>query len=624
MTGETSRWRGRAETALIAVPILSLLACAIAWLRFGIDLPFLDDYRAIQRETALSLDLKDLFTPANDTLYPVGMALDALAQRYLSGNSIAYQFLSMLGLLGGLLWVQWRMLAACVQDKLILAALFATCVFMIQPGSYWGYQNLAYHQGLPTLFILGAIAVIVDRRWSPRWGAPAVVVLSALAGLTYVSGAVAAMACGLALLAVAAIDGGRDRATVIGGAAMTLASIPTMAAQAWAIFSVAGGRIHDPAAAWALPYEADFWWFILGTVARTMRLQMDYPELAMALAFAVVMLALGLAGWAVTRLSRHSAPDDDNTRRTGTVFIATSAFVLAYLFVLSAGRANLRAPGADAPLAVFASAYDKIFHYFWVTPLLPWIAAMLYAALRASWPAQHRRLPSAAGVFAALMCFGFAMLGGFSHAEYFRSIEKIRTETEVRCLQDALRRGGEIQCARIYSIDFTPALRYARTIGASWTRYFPLPPTPLDANDPPPLFRLSTADPAAIQVAGVAPPTRSDAGYAFPPGDDPIVIIPLPEGAGGRCRELEVTAAISTESADTAELFALPKGQPNFAAPPAASAAIPGGGVAAELSLSARSSTGFEDRIRFDPVAGHQPVLIKDLVIRCPSPAPAP
>ncbi len=40
MTAADSKWRHAAGTALIAVPILSLVFNAVSWLRYGIDLPF--------------------------------------------------------------------------------------------------------------------------------------------------------------------------------------------------------------------------------------------------------------------------------------------------------------------------------------------------------------------------------------------------------------------------------------------------------------------------------------------------------------------------------------------------------------------------------------------------------
>src|SRR5215208_100720 len=100
MTKSLENFLGR---LLIALPLLSLALCAIAWLRYGIDIPWFDDWRGYAAGTMNSLSPGHLFRPINDTLAPVGWVLDALAQRYLDGNSVAYQFLSMVTVLGSLL-----------------------------------------------------------------------------------------------------------------------------------------------------------------------------------------------------------------------------------------------------------------------------------------------------------------------------------------------------------------------------------------------------------------------------------------------------------------------------------------------------------------------------------------
>ena len=124
-----------------------------------IDLPFYDDWRAYIQGRAGLLDLGYLFTPENGTYYPVGKMLDAIAQRYLDGNSVAYQFLSMTIVLGSLLALQWRLLSFAMKDRLFAASAFSLTVFMLQPGSYWGHQNLAYHQAVPLLCLVAVLAL---------------------------------------------------------------------------------------------------------------------------------------------------------------------------------------------------------------------------------------------------------------------------------------------------------------------------------------------------------------------------------------------------------------------------------------------------------------------------------
>ena len=93
-----TRWLPR---LLVALPLASLALTLLAWLRFGIDMPWYDDWRTYDGGWAGSLAPRHLFQAINYTLSPIGIALDALAQRLLDGNAIAYQFLSMLAVLGG-------------------------------------------------------------------------------------------------------------------------------------------------------------------------------------------------------------------------------------------------------------------------------------------------------------------------------------------------------------------------------------------------------------------------------------------------------------------------------------------------------------------------------------------
>lgn len=108
----------------IGLPVLSLIISVLSWLRFGLDLPFVDDWRGYHSGRMHSLDFDYPFHPVNDTLTPVGFALDALAQRYLDGNSIAYQFLSMILVLGGLLLLQWKLLVMTLNDRFLVRLLF--------------------------------------------------------------------------------------------------------------------------------------------------------------------------------------------------------------------------------------------------------------------------------------------------------------------------------------------------------------------------------------------------------------------------------------------------------------------------------------------------------------------
>ena len=71
-----SRVRSCFVQLAFALPLLMLAMNVLAWLRWGTDLPFLDDWRAYDEKNALSLSPTRLFEAINNTITPVGLALD--------------------------------------------------------------------------------------------------------------------------------------------------------------------------------------------------------------------------------------------------------------------------------------------------------------------------------------------------------------------------------------------------------------------------------------------------------------------------------------------------------------------------------------------------------------------
>jgi hypothetical protein len=90
---------------LLATLPFALLLQLLAWLRWGIDVPYQDDWRIFILKEAGSFSLTDLLRPGNDSMYPTGKILDALSVRYLGYNSVIYQAVSLVGCLGSLLWL---------------------------------------------------------------------------------------------------------------------------------------------------------------------------------------------------------------------------------------------------------------------------------------------------------------------------------------------------------------------------------------------------------------------------------------------------------------------------------------------------------------------------------------
>lgn len=621
MPETSSRLRNAVIGILLAAPIANLVINGVSWLHYGIDLPLYDDFRPFLTRHAASFDLKGLFTPSNDTLYPVGMALDALAQRTLNGNAVAYQFISMMCMLGGLLWLQWRLLSAALEDRLHAAAAFSLSLLMLWPESYWGLQSLAYHHGLPILFLLSALAIILTTRCSARWAVPAVFLLGMLAGLSYISGAFAALAAAVTLVGLSFLVGPRFPALRSGGVALLIAGVVTVCAQVWVIVFHQRGHIHDPATAWAWPTESAFWMFLLGKIGRALALPFDRPGLSLF----IVLALLAFVGVLVVRLLRRLAHErshaPDGVMRTAVVFLTLTALIAAYLPLLAAGRAYWTAPETRTWMNMFIHGFAENYHSFWVTVLVPWIAAAGIVTWRgASRPQNTPRLYMAA-MGAGALVIGAVQAGAFDHSRYYRETTDRRMRTDVVCIRNILETGVH-ECPLIYAPQIVGALTYARQIGASFNKYFPLKPVPLGTEDPAPLFRLSR-DGEKVKYVNFSPLTPAAEGLTFETSEDPNIEVTLPPGSLAGCWEVEISMAVKSTQNDFAELFVLKSGQTAFAAP-AASFALTHAGMFTIVVLRAYSLQGFNETLRIDPVGSAQAITVKELEVRCRQNVPGP
>lgn len=605
---------------LLAAPIASLVINGISWLHYGIDLPFYDDVRPFLNRTAGSLDPRVLFVPSNDTLYPVGMALDALAQRYLDGNSIAYQFVSMMVMLGGLMWLQWRLLLSALQDRLQAAAAFSLTLFMLWPESYWGLQNLAYHHGLPLLFLLAALALILTTAWSAWWGVPTVFVLGVLAGLSYISGAFATLAAGLTLCVLAIYARAIIPALRSGGPSLLAAGVVTASAQLWVILGHQQGHISVPSAPWALPTDAGFWMYIFGKIGRGLALPIGRPGLSLVIVLVVLALTLLLAVRLVRHLMRERSATPDGVARTTIVFLTLSAILAAYLPLLAAGRAFSGEPQPHTLMGLFMHGFPEHYHPFWVTIVIPWIGAAALVTWRGALPTSAGLRTYAVPVAAGLLVIGAWYAGAFEHSVYYRVITDWRMRNDVVCVRTALQT-GKVTCPERYGPQLIGVLRFGRQIKASFVRQFTLPAIPLGTEDPPPLYRFSTLENKA-ELSGEAPTPVAD-GFLFAGKHDPNLGLNLPAGSLSACWELEVNMDIKPGRDEFSELWTLMPGQGDFAGP-SASQAHPPKDVFTAVTLRAYSLSGFQDRLRLDAVAGDDDYTIREIEVRCRASLPGP
>jgi hypothetical protein len=609
-----SRLLGR---LLFALPVLSLGLALVAWLRYGFDMPWFDDWRGYLDGSIHSLELGHLFRPLNDTLSPVGFTLDALAQRYLDGNSVAYQFLSMAVVLGSLLVLQWKLLLRALDSKLHASICFSLAVLMLQPGSYWGLENLAYYQALPLVFILWALWLLTGPG-QPAWRGPAVAGLALLAGFTYISGAFAAFGAGLALLAVVRLssDGVERKKRLLDAAWFTAAAGVAVAAQFY--FSVLKFQGTHAGIPLAYPIQLQFWAFYLGKLGRSLLLPQSWPWTSLVITVAV---SLGSAAVALLVLRRSMSQEaTQRDQRLATVFIPIAAGVFVYLMLVAAGRTNFRPDDMNKLIEIFALGFTR-FHFFWAALLWPWVAAaVLVLGQRKKWPRQAFDLGAAALglVLVALALWG----GGFDHMAVQKETAAARMPV-TRCLLNELQRGGEVRCGGLVPARFEdlapdayPAYAYAKKMNASFVRYFPLIAGGKRRESIPAFYRFDgkTGKPLMHELQALG------GGVFRATGPDPQLHLQTQQPQVTRqCSTMDVDVEIRVAAKDTAQLFFVPAGDSEVYDEKNSFRVMVGvdPGVFQTLSFRMESDSGFFESVRFDPVTTQQDFDIREIRLYC-------
>ena len=586
--------------ACVALPLAMLAANLVAWLRWGTDLPFLDDWRAYNERTAGTFGWDHLFQATNNTIAPVGLALDSLAQRTLGGNPIAYQTLSMLAVLGSLLALQWRLLGWAVPQPAVRALAFAATVFMLQSGSYWGEQNLAYHQALPLVALLAAAALNFSVPASAGTRAVGVFALGLLAGLSYISGAVGALLMGATWWVLARRFNAPDQAALLargrwGGLALGAAGLLTTGLQL-AFTRHAGADARGQGMPLTSPLEPDFWLYLAGKLGRATGHGFGVIGLE---SVWVVLLALALAGGAAWLLARDGR--DAARVRLSLVALPLLAVVAAYLAMVALGRAGLRDASIQSAADVFRFGYGR-FHFFWVTLLFPWLLAVALAA-GAARPAGAA-VPARGGfAVLALLLAVAGVRGVFDVPAYYRSASDFRAG-EIRCLAGQLGSGVPIVCPGFDAVgirDWSRAYEYAQDIHASFVRYLPIVARAGFGQE---LLHWQTpADFSAAHWADVRP---LEGGWMQAAGDARMQLA-LPDARRlAHCRVLGVQLRLQARQVDTVQVFYRFPGQSDDTE--ARSQRLRYGGDAgaepAPLEFSIDSATGFAPVLRIDPVDG--------------------
>ena len=605
---------------LVALPVFSLSLGALAWLRYGIDLPWYDDWRAYNEGTLGSLKLRYLFGPLNDTLAPVGLALDSLAQRFLDGNSVAYQLLTMLSLLGLLLVLQWKLLHKTLGNTLETAVCFSFTVLMLQPGSYWGLENLAFHQCLPLVFILGALCLLAASDHPGAWRGPAAGLLALLAGFSYISGAFGALAAGISLLAVAwfCFEGRarrellRDGAWFTGGAAFA-----TGCQLYFSVLKFRGTGTHAGIPL-ALPSEPPFWMFALGKVARSLVLPAGRPVLSLTIAVAVCCVATAAAVAVVLRARASEATPAD--RRLAAVYVPLAAMVFVYLMLVAAGRTNFRAPELTRLLDIFVFGFTR-FHFFWLTLLWPWLAAVLIVIARRRFAPGSAAAGWVAGIGALLLAALMLENGAYSHMKKQQQLAAERADA-ARCLLEELQKGAEVRCAGLIPPRFEdkvpdayPGYWRARQRGASFVRSFPLLPDTKRRDSIAPFYRLQ-ADANSASTHGMQ--AVGPNAYRALAGGAQLLLDVGNASVMRQCAVVDIELELKVSAADSAQVFYRPVGVAEFSAKYSSSLPVKANDHGFELlTFRLQSDAGFETALRLVPVKHPQALEIGDVRLYC-------
>ena len=591
------RWEGRLATVLMLIPVAALILQAVTWVRYGIDVPAFDDWRQYIRGWEGSFDPAELFEASNGTVSAVGRAIDSVVYVAIAGNVVVYELLSMVALLGAILFLQWRLLRQAVRDVLAFAAVFLLTLASLRTGTLWGHATMAFQQGLPIVLILTATWLVLKERPSGRIGPVLVLILGLVAGLTYISGAFAATAVSVVLLLAAYLGPDPGRRLLHGGSALLAAGLITILIQLVLVFG--SGEVDDAVAAtgFTMPWDARFWAYLLGLVGGSMWPPLysnsDREVLASAVAAGVGLVAAGIACiWALRVLLRRTVGDDG--RRIAAIMLLSIAVACAvYVGLAAAARTQYDVP-AGSPLLDYVHSGRMVHRPFWTTLLWPWVGAAFVLILMQA-RTTRRWLPApgpTAVIVSTLLIVAVWTRGAFDYDRWYAIAADFRADVQ-RCLVTRLSEDEPLHCqlgVEFGAVDLTDPVIRAMTAGASFTRALQLGPAPASQ---PTMFASSIDVPGTI-AATPASVTGGIGGYHVEgPAPARIRIVTGRDAALVDCRLLEVAVRIRTELPDFVALLWSDRAEPSRERG-AASFPIPDGDGHA-LHFFLPSVSGFSD-----------------------------
>lgn len=589
-------WRNMATLFFIALPIFSLFLNAISWLKFGIDLPYWDDWEILIRNDIDNFGWSHFFAPMADTLSPVGTGLDLLFYHYLSGNVIAYQFISIITVLGLLLFLQWKLLLLALKDRFLAAAAFSLTLFMLQPDTYWGIQYIAFHQALPLVFSLTAIYLILGQGWT-KWSPVALIILALLSGFSYISGAFSILALSIIFIMGAQFIQPNERKPLLqGGLTLLGTSIITVCAQLWVVVIVRKGGTHAPGVSMANPFEIDFWLFFLGKIGRSLFLPLGHPLFYFIVTCLVVITTISLIIWSIRYIGKNKSMALSAFKPL-LIYIALAGVIFVYLGLVSAGRTNFANNDALSWLETFYYGFSR-FHFFWVTLLWPWVAAMIFIITK------KRFL----GILIPLIIIPYLIIAGaLNHAEYYKNVMQHRA-LGLKCVIGASEKRQHVHCPQLHPGDLSDAILTAKTHDLSFTRIidFPLPShfLSLELKD----FTFHNIE-TKIEISN---------GYHLRTGHDPMIFLETksPE-IMTRCNVLDVSILLRASEPSVGQVYYLISGQEHFSELASVQQPIQGDNLFHQIYFQFISKTGFGNLLRLDPVSQAQEIEIKNIEVNC-------
>ncbi len=592
-------------------------------LKYAVDIPYLDDWRPILNGTADQLSMDILFSSANDTMYTTGVFLDYLNIKLLAGNNILYQTISFVIVMGSLLLLQYRLLKELIPSEQTLAFSVIFLIFMLQGSTYWGQQSIAYHQALPLISVLSILLITIRKPNLNGWLVSLMVFSIGVAGgLAYISGAIALLAMlATFIFGILFIDKTKLKEYKFPFIGVFLATLVTLPIQLWVILITQKGGTHVPNSAWALPYEADFWAYLIGKFARAIGLYNTQSVLAVSVSIVAFISIIASISYLLWKLAfKHRKHTTDNDVNLYLVYVSLSAIVFAYLFMVSAGRANLREESLDTILEVFWLGQFR-FHYFWITLLFPWFALIISTTLLRNLSERVKNIVNISTVFLVVLYFiGVGGLKDIRH--HYKSTGDIKMKG-VECIANSLLKGENVYCPTIYPVaDLTTALMTSNQLGLTFTstfnEIFSIPAKSAEVFTP--LFKLSSSSISKLSVENMA---HNVPGYPLivkSTTSDPQIVFNLPELKLSleNCNKLKFRFDVTTNQADMAQLFYLPNGGDGYFNENDSLTASYAAKPDAVIEYEVLRKSGFQPMFRLDPgVTPGQEYQISNIEILC-------